>query len=32
VRYHGKQSEFILDNEEQRLEGAVAKILEETAA
>ncbi len=32
VRYHGKQSEFILENEEQRLEGAVAKILEETAA
>ena len=29
VRYHGKQSEFILDNEEQRLEGAVAKILDE---
>lgn len=32
VRYHGKQSEFIMENEEQRLEGAVAKILEETAA
>lgn len=29
VRYHGKQSEFIQLNEEQRLEGAVAKILEE---
>lgn len=32
VRYHGNQSEFIQNNEEQRLEGAVAKILEETAA
>lgn len=32
VRYHGKQSEFIQRNQEQRLEGAVAKILEETAA
>lgn len=32
VRYHGKQSEFIQNNEEQRLEGAVAKILEEAAA
>ncbi len=31
VRYHGKQSEFISSNEEQRLEGAVAKILEEAA-
>ena len=32
VRYHGKQSDFIKNNEEQRLEGAVAKILEEAAA
>lgn len=32
VRYHGKQSEFIQNNEEQHLEGAVAKILEEPAA
>lgn len=32
VRYHGKQSEFIQNNEGQRLEGAVAKILEEAAA
>lgn len=32
VRFHGKQSEFIQINEEQRLEGAVAKILEEVAA
>lgn len=32
VRYHGKQSDFIHSNEEQRLEGAVAKILEEAAA
>ncbi len=29
VRYHGKQSEFIQNNEEQHLEGAVAKMLEE---
>lgn len=32
VRYHGKQSEFMQTNEEQRLEGAVAKMLEEPAA
>jgi Cu-processing system ATP-binding protein len=32
VRFHGKQSEFIQNNEEQRLEGAVAKILDEAAA
>lgn len=32
VRYHGKQSEFIQDNREQHLEGAVAKILEEVTA
>lgn len=32
VRFHGEQSEFIKINEEQRLEGAVAKILEEAAA
>ncbi len=31
VRYHGKQHQFIKNNEEQRLEGAVAKILEEAA-
>jgi len=29
VRFHGKQSEFIQRNEVERLEGAVAKILEE---
>ncbi len=32
VRYYGKQSDFIQNNEEERLEGAVAKILEEAAA
>lgn len=29
VRFYGKQSEFIKSNKEQRLEGAVAKILDE---
>lgn len=32
VRFYGKQSKFIQSNEEQRLEGAVAKILEGTPA
>lgn len=31
VRFHGKQTDFMKINEEQRLEGAVAKILEEAA-
>ncbi|MCW9707314.1 ABC transporter ATP-binding protein [Fodinibius salsisoli] len=31
VRYHGRQSDFIKSNEEQRLEGAVAKILQEVS-
>lgn len=31
VRYHGKQTDFIHHHQEERLEGAVAKILEESA-
>lgn len=32
IRYYGKQSDIIQKNEEERLEGAVAKILEGSAA